>query len=325
MSAMAAAPLTVALFRAREDALALGRGAGRARLRRRVRARRRDSRDRARSRRRAVRFRRRHQRQGDRIRHRPRRWRRRAGRRSTSSASRPPPPRAGPVSRRQRVAAEIAALLPQLPAGRALYLAGRDRKPDLEAALGRARRRSSSTRPARAPAWDEGGGARGRRGERGAALFRAQRGACGCAGGEGGTGGGVPAHAACLPVARGRGAARGAWRAPRALAGGVRTRRRCSMRWNRRSPITSASEAPHSQAFVARPRYRNLVKALGRLWPRLATTKPRTARRRGRRRRSASGSPSSSKAERARRMRPKRRPQPPKGRASRWRWARSAA
>ena len=34
------------------------------------------------------------------------------------------------------VVAEIAALLPRLPKGRALYLAGRDRKPDLEAALG---------------------------------------------------------------------------------------------------------------------------------------------------------------------------------------------
>ncbi len=33
-------------------------------------------------------------------------------------------------------AAAIAALLPALPPGRALYLAGRDRKPDLEAALG---------------------------------------------------------------------------------------------------------------------------------------------------------------------------------------------
>ncbi len=34
-------------------------------------------------------------------------------------------------------ASEIAALLPRLPQGRALYLAGRDRKPDLEAAPGR--------------------------------------------------------------------------------------------------------------------------------------------------------------------------------------------
>jgi uroporphyrinogen-III synthase len=36
----------------------------------------------------------------------------------------------------QTVAAEIVALLPRLPRGRALYLAGADRKPDLEAALG---------------------------------------------------------------------------------------------------------------------------------------------------------------------------------------------
>jgi uroporphyrinogen-III synthase len=35
----------------------------------------------------------------------------------------------------QEVAPDVAALTPRLPAGRALYLAGRDRKPDLEAAL----------------------------------------------------------------------------------------------------------------------------------------------------------------------------------------------
>src|SRR2546430_399031 len=33
-------------------------------------------------------------------------------------------------------AGDVAALLPSLPQGRAVYLAGRDRKPELEAALG---------------------------------------------------------------------------------------------------------------------------------------------------------------------------------------------
>ncbi len=55
----------------------------------------------------------------------------------------------------QAPAPEIAALLPQLPAGRALYLAGRDRKPDLEAALG-ARAETLVVYEARARAgWDE--------------------------------------------------------------------------------------------------------------------------------------------------------------------------
>ncbi len=40
------------------------------------------------------------------------------------------------LSRLAAPAADVAALLPRLPLGRALYLAGRDRKPELEAALG---------------------------------------------------------------------------------------------------------------------------------------------------------------------------------------------
>jgi uroporphyrinogen-III synthase len=45
--------------------------------------------------------------------------------------------RAAGIAPAAPAAAEIAALLAVLPPGRALYLAGRDRKPDLEAALGR--------------------------------------------------------------------------------------------------------------------------------------------------------------------------------------------
>ena len=55
----------------------------------------------------------------------------------------------------QAVAADIAALTPRLPPGRALYLAGADRKPDLEAALG-ASAATLIVYAARArPAWDE--------------------------------------------------------------------------------------------------------------------------------------------------------------------------
>jgi uroporphyrinogen-III synthase len=54
----------------------------------------------------------------------------------------------------QVVAADIAALIPALPNGRALYLAGRDRKPDLEAALAGASVLIVYEARARA-AWDE--------------------------------------------------------------------------------------------------------------------------------------------------------------------------
>ncbi len=150
--------------------------------------------------------------------------------------------RAGLVA--QATAGDVAALVPSLPQGRALYLAGRDRKPDLEAALA-GRIATVVVYEARARAgWDEAEAQAvaaaavalhysERSAELALTLRRGSRARSGLA-----------QYAACLPVARGGGQGSPPSAPSACCSPASRRRRRCSMWWRARWPNMAGALDP---------------------------------------------------------------------------------